>query len=191
MWTGQPRIYASDQFSYAINAKELHQFLFPLEHTHKTFSKWIISHIAHYGFEEGYDFLPDYDQSENQGLQDVCLSLDMAKELARNTRTEQGREARYYLIEFEKQLRKQTFPIELFDKKVRQLNTLAQSMKIGHDVVIVPIVDVVDLIQTVRKYQLVGHFYAPPEYAISVSRVNAIIERIKRDAGKPFQDEGE
>ncbi len=52
------RIYLSDQFnSNAIDARELHTFLYPAEAKRATFNDWITSRIDYYGFEEGFDYV--------------------------------------------------------------------------------------------------------------------------------------
>ena len=192
---GHLRIDSSIDFFYATSAKALHNYLFPVEHSHKTFRKWIISTIAHYGFEEGLDFVPEYfshkdkQNTKDNGIKDMSLSLSMAKELARIVRTERGREARYFFMEFEFQLREQTFENRLFDKKIRQLNQLAHSMKMGQDVIILSIREVISLIKGIREYQEAAYFYAPPEYEINAYWINDIIDNIKREAGKPLLDE--
>ena len=189
---GHLRIDSSIDFFYATSANALHNYLFPVEHSHKTFRKWIISTIAHYGFEEGLDFVPEHfslENTKNNGIKDMSLSLSMAKELARIVRTERGREARYFFMEFEFQLREQTFENRLFDKKIRQLNQLAHSMKMGQDVIILSIREVISLIKGIREYQEAAYFYAPPEYDINACWINDIIDNIKREAGKALLDE--
>jgi len=189
---GHLRIDSSINFFYATSAKALHNYLFPTEHTHQTFRKWIISTIAHYGFEEDFDFVPEHfpPKSKERGeLKDISLSLNMAKELARIVRTERGRDARYFFMEFEYQLREQTFQSRLFDKKIRQLNQLAHSMKMGQDVIILSIREVISLIKGIREYQEAAYFYAPPEYEINAYWINDIIDNIKREAGKALLDE--
>ncbi|TBR44295.1 hypothetical protein CBF23_002950 [Marinomonas agarivorans] len=207
-------IYASRHFTYAINAKELHDFLFPLEQNETHFQDWLTDRIRHYGFEWNLDFVllaaENAEQEEalafdsTQLAQDVSLSLNMAKELARIERTERGRDARYYLLECEFQLgdrfSKQDNH-ESFDKKVKQLNQLAQSIKVGNDVAIIPTVDLINLIKAIREYQNLAYLYATPNATpdptpeksekskLDPEWVDEVIQNVKQHTGKSLLDE--
>ncbi|TBR43881.1 hypothetical protein CBF23_003905 [Marinomonas agarivorans] len=95
-------IYASRHFTYALNAKALHHFLFPLEQTDEHFADWITDRIRHYGFEWQLDFVPLEakgieleDDATNDCLQfeqDLSISLNMAKELAITTHYSESKE---------------------------------------------------------------------------------------------------
>ena len=201
---GHLRINASLYFNtYDTSAKELHQFIFPLDHSHALFIEWLLHHIHHYEFEETIDFileqtLEDMEKEggmsegypENTPLEerinqvgDIRISLNMAKELARIARTAQAREARYYLLDFEYQMIEQELGVS-FDKKIKQLNKLAHSMKIGKNVVILPTVELINLVQTIRQYQHIAHLYVTPEHDSSPTWVNGLISKIKKSTGK-------
>lgn len=94
-----------------MNARELHAFL----GVGKDFSTWIKDRIAKFGFIEGQDYIcvEGFDspalrnQSRRGGdrrSKDYHLTLDMAKELAMIERTPQGKAARQYFIDCEKEL---------------------------------------------------------------------------------------
>jgi len=93
-----------------IDARLVHQKL----KVGRDFSTWIKARIEEFGFEPGKDFFSAID-SPNWGNQkgrggdrrsiQVCLTLDMAKELCMVERNEQGRAMRRYFIEAEKKLR--------------------------------------------------------------------------------------
>ena len=185
---GYLRIQPSNRFNYyQTSARELHHFLYPLHRTQADFRQWIDDTLAFYGFEEHYDFaVPNQTAGytlDDGDEDDIILRLDTAKELARVARTERGREARYYFIEFENQLREQHNPNEL-DKKIRQLNALAQSMKVGESVVYLSILDLTNLLQAIRQYQRIAHCYIPSEHKIDLIWINELITKIKRATGK-------
>lgn len=91
--------------SMSVNARELHIFL----ENKKRFSDWIKSRIEKYGFIESEDYVVLLHQSVKQkgsgghNKTEYFLSLDMAKELAMVEATPQGKKARKYFIECEKQ----------------------------------------------------------------------------------------
>ncbi|TBR43812.1 hypothetical protein CBF23_003540 [Marinomonas agarivorans] len=199
-------VYASKHFTYAVNAKELHDFLFPLEQNDTHFQDWLTDRIRHYGFEWNLDFVllaaegieqeQEAELDSTQLAQDVSLSLNMAKELARIERTERGRDARYYLLECEFQLgdrfNEKDSP-ESFDKKIKQLNQLAQSIKVGKDVAIIPTVDLINLIKAIREYQNLAYLYATPEVTeqgkLDPEWVDEVIQNVKQHTGKQLLDE--
>ncbi|TBR44929.1 hypothetical protein CBF23_000020 [Marinomonas agarivorans] len=209
--TALPRIYASDHFTYAINALELHRFLFPLNHDDDQFRHWIDNRIHHYGFEQGYDFVSIEDGSSTP--LDLSISLDMAKELARIERTAQGRQARYYLIEFAREQTKHDFSdranrndikrseinenelneSELNEselgQKIQQLNQLAHDLKVENHVMAVASIDMINLIKAIRQYQTIADLYLTPDHDINPYWVNQVIEDIKQQSGKPLLDE--
>jgi phage anti-repressor protein len=89
----------------AINARELHAYL----DSGQEFSAWIRARIQQYGFAERVDF-EVFDRSiknpkGGRPSRDYMVSLDMAKELAMVEKTVQGRVARRYFIDCEKELR--------------------------------------------------------------------------------------
>ena len=90
-----------------VNARQLHVFL----GVRRDFSNWVKSRIEKYEFEAGRDFVvscsPNLANQTGPGGNrrsiDYFFSLDMAKELAMVERTPQGRQARRYFIECERQ----------------------------------------------------------------------------------------
>ena len=90
-----------------VNARPLHAFL----GVRRDFSNWVKSRIEKYEFEAGRDFVvscsPNLANQTGPGGHrrsiDYFLTLDMAKELAMVERTPQGRLARRYFIECERQ----------------------------------------------------------------------------------------
>lgn len=88
-----------------VNARELHGFL----GSGKVFGAWIVDRIKKYGFTDGIDYTTVLSSSGNnlggRPAKDYHVSIDMAKELAMVERNEQGRKARLYFIECEKQLK--------------------------------------------------------------------------------------
>ena len=90
-----------------VNARQLHAFL----GVRRDFSNWVKSRIEKYEFEAGRDFVVSYSPNlanqtgpgGNRRSFDYFLTLDMAKELAMVERTPQGRQARRYFIECERQ----------------------------------------------------------------------------------------
>lgn len=197
---GYLRASASEHFNfYQTSARELHHFLYPLHRTQQHFWQWIHRSFEFYGFEEGYDFVipnqtvgsycnesenkSEDESEEGKGDGDILLSLDTAKELARITRTERGREARYYFVEFESQFKELCGRAPL-DKKIKQLNTLANSMKVGKSVVYLARVDLINLLQAVQQYEDIVDCYIPSEYGSDLIWIRELIERIKRYIGK-------
>lgn len=100
------------------DARKLHEFL----QVETPFNKWINRRIKEYGFQENQDFL-SFGQNclKPQGgrpTTEYHLTLDMAKELAMVERNEQGRAARRYFIECERQAQQiQNMPVALPKKR--------------------------------------------------------------------------
>lgn len=89
------------------SARDLHTFL----QVGKNFSNWIKNRLETYGFIEGEDFTPILAQTsqDSKGGRPVIeyhLTLDTAKEMAMVERNEQGKLARRYFIECEKNMLK-------------------------------------------------------------------------------------
>lgn len=87
-----------------VNARELHSFL----QSKRQFSDWIKQRIIDYNFVENQDFISfsQFCEKPNGGrpTTEYYITLDMAKELSMVERNEQGKQARKYFIECEKQL---------------------------------------------------------------------------------------
>ena len=94
-----------------VNARDLHSFL----ESKQDFSTWIKSRIAKYDFIENQDFKLLHKKMEQvsgaKHMIEYAITIDMAKELSMVENNEQGRLARRYFIECEKQL-KEGRPIE-------------------------------------------------------------------------------
>ena len=95
----------------AVNAEDLYRFL----EVKSKFADWILRRINKYSFIEGSDFICISQKKETQRLDGQAgmtvlktyhITLDMAKELSMVENNEQGRLARRYFIECEKQLKK-------------------------------------------------------------------------------------
>jgi len=142
---------------------------------------WIVDRITHYGFIEEVDYLALDDN--------YFLTLDMAKTLAVIEQTQRGRDVRYYLIDLEHQ-EKPTVSHHTQHRctKVKQLNTLARSMKLGSDIVILPTLDVMNLIQAMRRYQATS---SQPQLHIHLEWVNNIIKDMKYATGRNFGEVSE
>jgi len=155
-----------------VNAHELHACL-----AIKTdVDDWIIDRITQYGFIDEVDYL----QLEDN----YFLTLDMAKTLAVTEQTQRGRDVRYYLINLEHQEEiTVSHHLQYRCPKVKQLNTLARSMKLGSDIVILPTLDVMNLIQAMRRYQETS---SQPQLHISLAWVNNIIDDMKYATGMSF-----
>ena len=132
--------------------------------------------ITQYGFIDEVDYL----QLEDN----YFLTLDMAKNLAINEQTQRGRDVRYYLIDLEHQEKPAiSHHTQHRCTKVKQLNTLARSMKLGSDIVILPTLDVMNLIQAMRRYQATS---SQPQLHINLEWVNNIIKDMKYATGMSF-----
>lgn len=92
-----------------VNARELHDFL----EVKSKYYDWITKRIQDYGFQEGIDYICLTEKKVTQtsdgrnGSANILshhITLDMAKELSMVERNEQGKQARKYFIECEKQL---------------------------------------------------------------------------------------
>lgn len=85
-----------------VNARELHEQL----QVTTDFRHWIQRRIQKYGFIENQDFVTIGQNCPNGGRSIECfITIDMAKELCMVENNEQGRIARQYFIEKEKELR--------------------------------------------------------------------------------------
>lgn len=85
----------------AVSARELYNFLEATER----FSNWIERQFQ-YGFSENVDYVgcKVFNTLANQEIIDYALTIDCAKEISMLQRSEQGKIARQYFIECEKQL---------------------------------------------------------------------------------------
>jgi phage anti-repressor protein len=90
--------YKSCKDQNPVSGKELHQVLNP---THP-FGVWFKIMVNDFGFKIGVDF--DYIKDADDSIEDVAMSMDMAKEICMVQRTEKGRITRMWFIEEQKKL---------------------------------------------------------------------------------------
>lgn len=121
--TNLPKIQANSQLIQAVNARELHAYL----QINSKFADWIKNRIADYDFFENQDFITFSKNLESGGrVIEYAISIDMAKELAMVENNEQGKTARKYFIECEKQLKAQP---KLPSNYIEALESLLESEK--------------------------------------------------------------
>jgi len=83
-----------------VSARELYQFL---ELDSAKWSRWSLGNIKNDSFFiENEDYTRLDIMSNHQKTTDYAITLDMAKELSMLSRTEKGKKARRYFIDFEK-----------------------------------------------------------------------------------------
>lgn len=113
-----------------VNARELHEFL----QSGQKFIDWIKNRIEKYGFIEDVDYtLHKFTKCHNTGSTiaiDYYITLDMAKELAMVENNEQGRKARQYFIEVEKQYKNTVITAESIVAAMTPLIREAEHMKL-------------------------------------------------------------
>jgi anti-repressor protein len=96
----------------AVSARELHAYL----GNKAQFSHWIKDRIEQYGFLESIDFITRENslELESKGYtpskKEYFITVDMAKELSMVERTDNGKIARKYFIECEKELGAKQIP---------------------------------------------------------------------------------
>ncbi|ARK13040.1 phage antirepressor KilAC domain-containing protein [Fibrella sp. ES10-3-2-2] len=115
------QITTDAQGTSVVSARELHGFLA----IKKQFADWIKHRVEKYGLVEGQDFTTySPDSEKGRPTLEYALTLDAAKELAMVEGNEQGKVARQYFIECEKQLRQiaqpriETAPVQLSRKEL-------------------------------------------------------------------------
>lgn len=107
-----------------VNARGLWQFL----ESKQEFANWIKDLIQKYDFIEGVDFDKIIKPLENN-KKDYLLQVDTAKEIAMVSNTNNGKKARQYFIECEKQLKKPKTTLELLKLAVFELEKAEQENK--------------------------------------------------------------
>ena len=114
----------------AVSARELHQFL----GSKQQFQDWIKNRIEKYQFIENQDFevFHNFMKNPNGGrpLTEYVLSIDMAKELAMIENNEQGRMARKYFIECEKQLAQAKIPSYQIEDRIKRAEAWIEEEKV-------------------------------------------------------------
>jgi len=108
----------------AVSARELHAYL----GNKSQFSHWIKDRIEQYGFLESIDFVTRENslELESKGYtplkKEYFITVDMAKELSMVERTDNGKIARKYFIECEKELKAKQVPaLPNYQEALRQL----------------------------------------------------------------------
>lgn len=97
------KISRSEGGKDVVSAKELHLFL----EVPSRFDMWF-QRMAEYGFTENADYQRMHKivqsgiRQNRQVLDDIAITLDMAKEISMIQRSEKGKQARQYFIEMEK-----------------------------------------------------------------------------------------
>jgi anti-repressor protein len=178
----------NEQTLDTVNARELHTFL----EVGRYFANWIKVRIDKYGFVEGEDFtvisrLPNSASGNRGATKEYFITLDMAKELAMVERNEKGKQARRYFIDCEKQLNEQkqlpaAQPDNPDEDKYKLLNNMILSMDFKTNPVVVPAIDIINMIQAVRLHQTQIAQLRTPDW------VNDNITRVKDYAQRNFTD---
>ncbi|MEL0623797.1 antA/AntB antirepressor family protein [Marinomonas arenicola] len=177
----------NEQTLDTVNARDLHYFL----ELGRDFSNWIKARIAQYGFEEGIDFIiisrsPILASGNRGATKEYFITLDMAKELAMVERNEKGKQARRYFIDCEKQLHDQKhLPATtalLETDKYQLLNNMVNAMKLESSPVVIPSIEIVEMVQAIRMYQKQIAQLQMPNW------VNDNLGRVKDYAKRNFTD---
>lgn len=160
-------------------ARDLYEFL-----EVKTAYKDWFPRMCEYGFSEGIDFCSFLSESTGgRPAQDAQLTIEMAKEIAMLQRNEQGKKARQYFIQLEKDWNSpekvMARALRIADQKIYALETqnLVLEQKVAE---YEPIVQYVDTILQCPDAVTTSQIAA--DYGLSARRLNAILheERIQR-----------
>lgn len=163
-------------------ARDLYEFL-----EVKTAYKDWFPRMCEYGFSEGIDFCSFLSESTGgRPAQDAQLTIEMAKEIAMLQRNEQGKKARQYFIQLEKDWNSpekvMARALRIADQKIYALETqnLVLEQKVAE---YEPIVQYVDTILQCPDAVTTSQIAA--DYGLSARRLNAILheERIQRNVG--------
>lgn len=93
----------------SVNARDVYDFVFEGKKTKTAFNVWISRVITRYGFKEGKDFQSFLIKSTGgRPKTDYAVTVEMAKELAMISPTENSRKIRKYFIKCE-QIAKETY----------------------------------------------------------------------------------
>ena len=124
-----PVIQQQGELKQAVNARELHIYL----QSRQQFSDWIKSRIEKYDFIENQDYIcisENYETQRANGQRGIAtrkeyyISIDMAKELSMVENNEQGKTARKYFIECEKQDKNQAAEQAKRERELREEDEL-------------------------------------------------------------------
>ena len=192
----------NEQTCDTVSAKDLHIFLDVGRH----FAAWMKARITQYQFVENEDFIlitPNgviKNQGGDRRSLNYFITLDMAKELAMVERNEKGREARRYFINCERQLKAVSVDAGVqgqlpSDKsaelqrslvtieeqaKYRMLNGIVKSMEFKEDTLVIPAIEMINMVRAVRMYQDQIARLQSPDW------VNEQIETIKTYTSRSF-----
>ena len=122
-----PTIQEHKELVQAVSARDLYQFLQPTER----FSSWFDRQLQ-YGFENGIDYLgcKVFNTLARQELQDFYISIDMAKEISMIQRSEKGKQARQYFIEYERRATQPAFRVpQTLSEALRLAATQAETIE--------------------------------------------------------------
>ena len=163
-------------------ARDLHEYL----EVGTPFDKWF-PRMTGYGFTEGIDFSTFLSESTGgRPAQDAQLTIEMAKEIAMLQRNEQGKKARQYFIQLEKDWNSpekvMARALRIADQKIYTLETqnLVLEQKVAE---YEPIIQYVDTILQCKDTVTTSQIAA--DYGLSARRLNAILheERIQHSIG--------
>ena len=193
----------NEQTCDTVDAKELHTYL----NVGRDFATWIKARVNQYCFEEGLDYLiisrsPKRGRGNRGASKDYFITLDMAKELAMVERNEKGREARRYFINCERQLKAVSVDAGVQEQlpsdksaelqrslvtieeqaKYRMLNGIVKSMEFKEDTLVIPAIEMINMVRAVRMYQDQITRLQSPDW------VNDQIETIKTYTSRNFCD---
>lgn len=108
-----------------VNARDLWQFI----ESKQDFSKWIKLRIEQYGFTQGIDFIVPQNCGASKSVGyavdkiEYFITIDMAKELSMVERNMQGKKARQYFIECEKQV-----GVQIADPQIAAMVMMLQNL---------------------------------------------------------------
>ena len=123
-----PTIQEHDGLQQAVNAKDLYQSL-GLNATN--WSRWHVTNIADNPFAlAGVDYHAFVMMTNGNETQNYALSIDFAKKLAMQARTDKGEQVRDYFIECEERLKQPVMPETALPKNyLSALKTLVTTLE--------------------------------------------------------------
>jgi len=117
-----------------VKARELFEFL----GSKQNYSDWIKARLIQYSFVEGIDYIEHINMTQYNQIDTIehFITIDMAKELSMVERTMQGKMARQYFIECEKEAKKVNPPaLPNYQEALRQLaDSLDKNAQLEHKI---------------------------------------------------------